>query len=74
MPGVVRPYSLVDVLQTIYSTALGTGAGISTTTPTSVITLVAEADEQMSMSDSGTGVSEVNKGWNQGVWGEQGWQ
>jgi hypothetical protein len=74
MPGVVRPYTIVDVLQTIYSAATGNNAGVSNTNPSSVISLVGEADEQMSLVDATTGVSEVNRGWGSGVWGEIGWQ
>lgn len=74
MSGSVRPYTLVDILQTIYTTAVGNGAGVSSTTPTSVITLVAEADETFSASDSAVGVSEAPRGWGLCVWGEAGWQ
>lgn len=73
MPGVVRPYTLTDVLQTIYSAATGNSTGVSTTSPTNIISLVGEADEQMNMSDAAIGVSEANKGWGLGVWSELGW-
>lgn len=73
MPGVNRNYTFVDVLQTIYSTATGATAGLSTNTPDSTISLVGEADETMSLSDSAVGLSAVSRGWNQEVWGGIGW-
>lgn len=73
MSGVVRPYNLVDVLQTIYTTATGNNAGVSNTTPTSVITQVAEVDETLSMNDAVAAVSQANRGWGQDIWGVIGW-
>jgi hypothetical protein len=73
MPGTVRPYNLVDVLQTIYTAATGDGAGISTSTPASIISQVGEADEQVSMNDSAAALSQADLGWGSGVWGQIGW-
>jgi hypothetical protein len=73
MPGTVRPYNLVDVLQTIYSAATGNGAGVSTTTPTTVISQVGEADEVFSANDGAAGLSQANRGWGQDIWGVIGW-
>lgn len=73
MPGVMRNYTLTDVLQGIYSTATGLQQGVSTTSPGSTIALTGEVDEQLSLSDSVSGLSAVSRGWNQGVWGEIGW-
>lgn len=73
MSGVMRNYTLTDVLQGIYSTATGATAGVSNTVPISTISLVGEADEVFSASDSTVGLSAANRGWGQGVWGEIGW-
>lgn len=73
MPGAVRPYTLVDVLQTIYGAATGQ-TGVSTTAPTSVVSLVGEADEQLSMADLATGTSGALLGWDQEVMGAILWQ
>jgi hypothetical protein len=72
MPGAVRPYTLTDVLQTIYGAATGQ-SGVSTSTPTNVISLVGEADEQLSMADIATGISKAPGGWNQAVYGGTQW-
>lgn len=73
MPGVMRNYSLTDVLQGIYSSATGLQQGVSTTTPGSTIALTGEADEQLNLSDSVVGLSAVSRGWNQDVWSAVGW-
>lgn len=73
MPGVMRNYTLTDVLQGIYSTATGLQQGVSTTSPGSTIALTGEVDEQMSMADSVVALSAVSRDWNQDIWGCIGW-
>jgi hypothetical protein len=72
MPGAVRPSNLVDVLQTMYS---GTSdqSGVSTSGPTTVISLVGEADEQLTMADTTFALSKVPGGWNQVTYGGGAW-
>jgi hypothetical protein len=74
MPGAVRPYNLVDVLQTIYTAATGSNAGVSTTTPTSIISQVGEVDETVSMNDTAAGLAQTDRGWGGDIWGVIGWQ
>lgn len=71
--GVNRNYTLTDVLQGIYSAATGATAGVSTTTPESTISLVGEADEDVSMGDTVIGISAVSRGWGQDQWSFLGW-
>jgi hypothetical protein len=73
MPGVNRAYTIVDVLQTIYGTATGSQSGVSTTAPTTPISLVGEADEQLTVSDMVTSVTRALPGWDQEVWGAFQW-
>lgn len=72
MPGAVRPMNLIDILQTIYGAATGQ-TGVSTTAPTSVISLVSEAAEQLVLADSVTGISAAPAGWEQAQWGAVAW-
>ena len=66
--GNVRAYTLVDVLRTINGTASGQ-TGVSTTTPTTPISLVGEADEPIALAETAFGLSETPGGWNTEVWG-----
>lgn len=65
--GVIRPYTLVDVLGTIYDQAsLGNTGNTALTTPLSA---VGEVDETVTSADSATALSSAPKGWDQEVWG-----
>lgn len=75
MPGVIRPYTLTDVLSTINQSAQTGGAtvGVSST----VFAAIAETDESIpatSMADSATTTAATPAGWEQGVWGGIQWQ
>lgn len=65
--GVLRPYTLVDVLGTIYDQA--TQGNTGTTALTTPLSAVAEVDDTVTLSDSATGLSQANRGWDQEVWG-----
>lgn len=67
MPGVIRPYTLVDILGTISGqNSQGNQGNTALTTPLSA---VAEVDETVTSADSATALSSAAKGWDQEVWG-----
>jgi hypothetical protein len=76
MPGVIRPYTLVDLLGAINGQSQ---ASTSTTTGASAtgFGVVAEADEQITsaqVADSAGGqVVTAAPGWDQEVWGAWAW-
>lgn len=72
MPGVLRPYNLVDVLATIYNQA-GQGSSSGSTALTVPLSSVAEVDETATASDSAFGASQTNITWDQGVWSAASW-
>ncbi len=69
MPGVLRPYNLIDVLATLnqQNTQL-TGAQLI-----SGLGDFAEADESLTSSDSASTSAQVPPGWDQSVWGAMLW-
>lgn len=72
MPGVLRPYTLIDLLGQINGQAqsnTGTTTGASAT----AFGQIAEANEQITASDSATGVVRSVAGWDQEVWGASTW-
>lgn len=72
MSGSVRPYNLQDVLRTIYGSSTSQ-SGVSTSAPTSVVSLVGEADEQLTLADTAFGISAATAGWDQELWGATVW-
>lgn len=75
MPGVIRPYTLTDILATINNQ---NGQSASGTTGAATVTfgIIAEADESIpgtSIADSATTTSAVSAGWDQTVWGATSW-
>lgn len=68
MPGVYRPYTLVDVLGTITDQATQ-----SQDTSVSGIGFFAEADETTILTDSWTSTVQTNSVWDAGVWGAVSW-
>ena len=67
MPGVIRAYTLVDVLATINSqNNTGNQGNTVLTTPLSA---VGEVDETVPSSDLAASVTSMPKGWDQEVWG-----
>ena len=70
MPGVLRPYTLEDVLgamnnqiQSAQQAELISGVGS-----------FAEADETLTLADSATGAHSAPAGWDAGIWGATSWQ
>lgn len=68
MPGVFRPYTLVDVLGTINDQS-----SQSQDTSVSGVGFFAEADETMHLADSWTSTVQTVPGWDAGVWGAITW-
>lgn len=69
MPGIFRPYTLVDVLGTINDQSTQTTAndiidGLSD---------FAEVDETFPITDSATGTVQANPAWDSGTWGTFTW-
>lgn len=74
MPGVNRPYTLVDVLMTIYDQTGATSQSQGGTQGAPSITgVVIEVDETATVADSAVAVSAANRGWDQEVWGGIAW-
>ena len=72
MPGVIRPYTLLDVLSTINNQNNNTGQFDTTT---SGLGDFAEADEpSITTADAATAATPVNPGWDQSEWGVFNWQ
>lgn len=73
MPGVLRPYTLVDVLSTINDQS-GLGSGQNSSTVLTVpLSDVGEVDETTATSDSAFGAVSVATTWNEGVWNAGYW-
>lgn len=70
MPGVLRPYSLADVLGTLNTQS---SASTATTGTITGVGFFAEADESMPMADTVTGSAAVPATWDHGVWGATVW-
>lgn len=70
MPGVLRPYTLVDVLGAMNSQV----QGAQQTELLSGVGSFAEADETVTMADSATIAHSAPAGWDAGVWGATSWQ
>lgn len=71
MPGVVRPMTLVDVLQTIYDQAGAASQAITGSVPG--IGVVGEVDETLTSTDSSITYVTVPLGWDQEGWGAIAW-
>lgn len=73
MPGVLRPYTLVDVLSTINDQS-GAGSQGSATALTVPLSTIAEADETTASSDSAFASTQTGGIlWDQGVWSAGTW-
>lgn len=68
MPGVFRPQTLPDILNVIQQQAIG-----NTDTSVSGIGYFAEADDQMTVTDSGAAAVQANPAWDSGSWGAFTW-
>lgn len=67
MPGVIRPYTLADVLGTLNqqsTTTTDTVAGLGT---------LVEADEGVPLADAATATIQRIATWDNGVWGALSW-
>lgn len=71
--GVVRAYTLVDVLAAINDQSGQGSAGTAPTALTVPLSAVAEADDQTTTSDSAFGSTQTNILWDQGVWSAATW-
>lgn len=69
MPGVLRPYTLVDVIGTIN----GQNNADQGTTDTAGLGDFAETDEATSIGDSMAGTIQTNPVWDAGYWGSVIW-
>lgn len=69
MPGVIRPYNLVDILNTIYQATVTTTPGGQVI----VVAVIAEDSEMATTTDAAIAVSTTPFGWDQGYWGSVGW-
>jgi hypothetical protein len=72
MPGVVRAYTLVDVLGTIYSQTSQLSQQLNGSTPS--IGIIGEADDAAVVGEAVSGLVTANLGWDQGGWNAITWQ
>jgi hypothetical protein len=72
MPGVVRPYTLVDVLSTIYNQTSTLSQQLNGTAGS--IGIIGEADEPITSGDSAVSGVSSNLGWDQGSFNAVSWQ
>lgn len=69
MPGVIRPYTFVDILNTIYQATLTNTQGGQVI----VVAVVTEDDEVATATDTAGAVSITPYTWDTGYWGSVGW-
>jgi len=72
MPGVLRPYTLVDVLNTI-NDQTGMGSQGATSSLTIPLSSVGEVDEATTVADSAFGSVSTSTAWDRGVWNAGTW-
>lgn len=73
MPGVIRPYTLTDVLQTMNQNQMNQGA--TTGANLAQLGVIAEADETVvPTADSAAATHSPNAGWDTTYWGAVSWQ
>lgn len=70
MPGVFRPYTLLDVLGTLNDQSTN---NIGSDTIVNGLGVFAETDESASFADSMTTVVQTNSVYDAGVWGASTW-
>lgn len=68
MPGVYRPYTLVDVLGTLNQQNAEQSGGVVT-----AIGVFVETDEGMTSHDTMTTIVQASPGWDAGEWGSFTW-
>lgn len=73
MPGVIRPYTLTDVLATINQNV--TNQNATTGANSSTFGVIAEVDDTVTPTgDTGTATHSPPAGWDQGQWESTSWQ
>lgn len=73
MPGVIRPYTLTDVLQTMNQAQINQGATVGANSAT--FGVIAEVDDSVTpVGDTGSATHSAPAGWDQGQWGATSWQ
>jgi hypothetical protein len=72
MPGVIRPYTLTDVLQTMNQNQINQGATLGANT--AQFGVIAEVDDPVTpLGDAATATHSPAPGWDAGYWGATGW-
>lgn len=71
MAGVLRPYTLADVLGTIN---LAATANVAASGSVTGVGFFSEADETLPLTDSATATAAAPAAWDAGVWGATLWQ
>jgi len=73
MPGVIRPYTLTDVLQTMNQAQINSGA--TTGDNATLFGVISEVDDSVTaLADFGTAAHSPTAGWDAGYWGSVTWQ
>lgn len=73
MPGVIRPYTLTDVLQTMNQNTMNQGA--TTGANATQFGVISEVDDSVTpLGDSATATHSPTAGWDAGYWGSVTWQ
>lgn len=72
MPGVIRPYTLVDVLSTIYNQTNSLAQQISG--PSAAVGIVGEADDPAVTGENAVSAVSSNLGWDQSTYNAFTWQ
>lgn len=73
MPGVIRPYTLTDVLQAMNQNSINQGATVGANA--SQFGVIAEVDDTVTpLGDSATATHSPAPAWDAGYWGAVGWQ
>lgn len=68
MPGVLRPYTLVDVIATLNAQSAATPD-----TAISGVGVYAEDDDAVTLGDTWTSAVQANPLWDAGIWGQFTW-
>jgi len=72
MPGVIRPYTLTDVLQTMNQAQINQSATVGANSLQ--FGVIAEADEPSTVTaDSAAATHSPTAGWDAGYWGSVAW-
>lgn len=73
MPGVIRPYTLTDVLQTMNQNQINQGASVGANS--AQFGVIAEVDDNVTpLGDTAAATHSPSSGWDAGQWGSVTWQ